>query len=148
MKRYLTILSGPILMLFLSAILVHVSVLGPEVIVLNTIIQIFALALGGWLLSTRLKFSISAASFSGPLLLFIDIFLFGYIPSILFGQFPPMPEEISPNQLVLGSFQLTALLGILSAYVFLFPVSLAVAAIGSYIGVRGNRRGLDEESAL
>ena len=101
MKRYLATLTGPILLLLFSAWLFHVSVLIPVAIILNAAIQIFALALGGWLLSTKLGFSVSKASFSGPALLFIDYFLFAYLPNVVFAPIPQLTDAITSN-LILG----------------------------------------------
>jgi hypothetical protein len=141
MRRYFVTLLGPLAVLLVAAIVVHASGprLGLGVMLLTLATFVVAPAWGGWLLVVRAKVSPWAAAFCGPALLFIDTFVFGYLPSLVAGRFSSV-ENHAPDKLILGSPELTLLVGMLVGYALLFPLSLGIAGIGAYIGVRDLRK--------
>lgn len=139
MERYFRTIFGPLALLLFAAFLLQVSPLFLGVILLSSIAQIIAPAWAGWLVVTRLGYSLALATFSGPLLLFINVFIFGYLPLLTLGKFPSL-EGVARENLILDSTALTYLLGMLAFYILWLPVSLIVTALGAYLGVRHMRR--------
>jgi hypothetical protein len=137
-ERYAVILLGPLVILLVDAVFVHVFPLSLGVMLLTAGAYLVAPAWAGWLLVTRAKVSPWAAAFSGPVLLFIDAFIFGYLPSLAIGRFSSVAHH-APDKLILGSPEFTTLIGFLVGYLLLFPISLGIAGIGAYIGVRDLR---------
>jgi hypothetical protein len=148
MRRYIVTLLGPLAVLLVGAVVVHASGprtgLGLMLLTLGTFVV--APAWGGWLLVVRANVSPWAAAFSGPALVFVDTFIFGYLPSLLAGRFSSVENHV-PDKLLLGSPELTMLVGMLVGYLLLFPVSLGIAGLGAYVGVRDLRRAAPRQDA-
>jgi hypothetical protein len=147
MDRYVTTLVGPLAVLLIAAIFVHAFSLSLGVMLLSVGALILAPAWAGWLLVVRAKISPWAASFSGPLLMLVDVFIFGYLPSLALGRFSSAMPDV-PEKLVLGSPQLTLFVGVLVGYLLLFPISLAIAGLGAYIGFRDSRTSQREQQIM
>jgi hypothetical protein len=144
LERYFATILGPLAMLLFAAFLLYSFPLFIGVILLSSAAQVIAPAWAGWLLVSRLDYSVSLASFSGPLLHFVNVFAFGYLPLLVLGKLPSL-EGVAPEELIHNSVALTNLLGMVMFYVLWLPVSLAVTALGAYLGVRMRRHAARKE---
>jgi hypothetical protein len=148
MGRYVRLLAGPLLLLFVSAVFVQVvSTVSFASMLVSLGALVIAPAWAGWLLVVRAKVSPWAAAFCGPALLFVDAFVFGYLPSLALGRISELSQQAADNPL-LASPGLTVLAGMLIGYLLIFPISLGLAGLGAYIGARDLRRaspGLPED---
>jgi hypothetical protein len=137
--RYLRTLAPPLVLLLLSAIFVHVASvysLGAMLVTLGA--YLIAPAWGAWLLVVRERISPWAAAYCGPALIFIDVFLFGYLPSLALGRLSALEQHASDRLHM--SPEVMVLVGMLIGYILLFPIVLGIAGLGAYIGVRDLRR--------
>jgi len=146
MKRYFLTLKGPLLILLITGALSELDK-SNAFSVLFILAQLFAIALGGWLLSRDLKQSIGTASYSGAVLLCIYIIIVVLLPFILFPPTFPTPTDIETKKLLFGSFHLTLLIGVSVAYMLFLPVSMAISAFGAYLNVLKNKK-INETNSL
>lgn len=146
MKRYFSTLKGPLIILLVMGVLSHIDTTN-AFSVLFILIQIFAIASGGWLLSRDLKQSIGTASYSGPILLCIYILIVALLPAILFPPTMSMPANIQTKDLLFGSLYLTYLIGVSISYLLYLPVSMAIAAFGAYLNASNSKR-INEQNSL
>lgn len=139
MARYIKSLLGPLILLLVTAITSLDLALTVGVLALAGALRVFAISWAGWLLVTRLKYSVGMAAYVGPLLLFID--LVGLFPLTMLagGDLASSFHSVPVDKLVLGSQFLTELVAMLFVWVIFVPISFAVAAFGAYIGTRVSR---------